>query len=143
MASGYAGDAMGLGEAMIVAGIGCRAGTSAPEIEAAITAALKGVARTDARLDIIATVDGKAQEAGIADAARARGVRLVIVPRHDLDVAAAQAVTRSPRVLALTGLPSVAEAAALAAAGPNARLLAPRVAVGPATCAIAAGGDPT
>jgi cobalt-precorrin 5A hydrolase len=134
---------MDLEQAMIVAGVGCRAGTSAPEIEAAITAALKGVARTDARLDIIATVDGKAQEAGIADAARARGVRLVIVPRHDLDVAAAQAVTRSPRVLALTGLPSVAEAAALAAAGPNARLLAPRVAVGPATCAIAAGGDPT
>jgi cobalt-precorrin 5A hydrolase len=134
---------MGLEQVMIVAGIGCRTGTSAPEIEAAITAALKDVARTDARLDLIATVEGKAQEAGIADAARARGVRLVIVPRHDLEAAAAHAVTNSPRVLALTGLPSVAEAAALAAAGPNARLLAPRIAVGSATCAIAIGGDTT
>jgi len=32
---------------------------------------------------------------------------------------------------------SVAEAAALAAAGPNAHLLATRVAVGPVTCALA------
>ena len=45
------------------------------------------------------------------------------------------------RVLALTGVPSVSEAAALAAAGPTARLIAPRIAVGPATCALAAVGD--
>jgi cobalt-precorrin 5A hydrolase len=41
----------------------------------------------------------------------------------------------------LTGVPSVSEAAALAAAGPDARLIAPRVAVGPATCALAITGD--
>jgi cobalt-precorrin 5A hydrolase len=35
------------------------------------------------------------------------------------------------------GVPSAAEAAALAAGGPAARLLAPRIAVGPATCALA------
>jgi len=40
-------------------------------------------------------------------------------------------------VLLRTGVPSLAEAAALAAAGPTARLIAPRVAVGPATCALA------
>jgi cobalt-precorrin 5A hydrolase len=34
-------------------------------------------------------------------------------------------------------VPSVAEAAALAAGGPAARLIAPRIAVGPATCALA------
>jgi cobalt-precorrin 5A hydrolase len=32
---------------------------------------------------------------------------------------------------------SVSEAAALAAAGPTARLLAPRLALGPVTCALA------
>ena len=41
----------------------------------------------------------------------------------------------------MTGVPSVSEAAALAAAGPGARLLGPRVAVGPATCALAVTGD--
>jgi cobalt-precorrin 5A hydrolase len=52
-------------------------------------------------------------------------------------------VTRSERVVALMGVPSVAEAAALAAGGTKARLLAPRIALGPATCALAAtGGTP-
>jgi cobalt-precorrin 5A hydrolase len=46
-------------------------------------------------------------------------------------------VTSSPRVMVLTGVPSLAEAAALAAGGPAARLIAPRIAVGPATCALA------
>jgi cobalt-precorrin 5A hydrolase len=48
--------------------------------------------------------------------------------------------TRSARVLALMGVPTVAEAAALAAAGPAARLLGPRLVVGAATCALAASG---
>jgi cobalt-precorrin 5A hydrolase len=39
--------------------------------------------------------------------------------------------------MALMGVPSVAEAAALAAAGPSARLLAARIALGPVTCALA------
>jgi cobalt-precorrin 5A hydrolase len=38
------------------------------------------------------------------------------------------------------GVPCVAEAAALAAGGPAARLLVPRIAVGPATCALATSG---
>ena len=42
--------------------------------------------------------------------------------------------------MALAGVPSVAEAAALAAGGPDARLIVPRIAVGPATCALAATG---
>ena len=45
--------------------------------------------------------------------------------------------------MALTGVPSVAEAAALAAGGAAARLVAPRIVVGPATCALAdTGGAP-
>ena len=40
MAAGDAGDAMDLGEAMMVAGIGCRKGVSAEDVLAAIDAAL-------------------------------------------------------------------------------------------------------
>jgi cobalt-precorrin 5A hydrolase len=40
-------------------------------------------------------------------------------------------------VLALVGVPSLAEAAALAAAGPTARLLVARIAIGSVTCALA------
>ena len=70
-------------------------------------------------------------------------MKFVVVPQADLEAAGARVVTRSERVLALMGVPSVAEAAALAAAGPASRLLGPRVAVGPATCALAITGDAT
>ena len=126
---------------MIVAGVGCRSGASAREVEAAIAAALARAGLSPAALGMIATSLAKGSEPGIAAAASDRGVTLVVVPQAELESAGLRAVTRSERVLALTGVPSVAEAAALAAGGPAARLLAPRVAVGPATCALAVTGD--
>jgi cobalt-precorrin 5A hydrolase len=141
MASGDAGDAMGLDQAMIVAGIGCKAGTSAREIEAAIGAALSRAGLENSVLGLIATSQAKASEPGITAAAADRGLKLAIVAQAELESAGARTATRSERVLAVTGVPSLSEAAALAAAGPGARLLAPRVAVGPATCALAISGD--
>jgi cobalt-precorrin 5A hydrolase len=92
--------------------------------------------RADA-LDAIAAPALKSGEAGIAAAASDLGVPLVLVPQADLEAAGARTLTRSERVVALIGVPSAAEAAALAAAGPAARLVAPRTAVGTATCALA------
>jgi cobalt-precorrin 5A hydrolase len=132
---------MGLDQAMIVAGIGCKAGASAQEIEAAIGAALSQAGLEGDALGLIATSHAKASEAGIAAAATERGLRIAVVTQADLVSAGAQTGTRSERVLAVAGVPSVSEAAALAAAGPGARLIAPRVAVGPATCALAISGD--
>jgi cobalt-precorrin 5A hydrolase len=43
------------------------------------------------------------------------------------------------RVQEIKGVPSIAEASALVAAGPNARLLGARVAANKVTCAIAVG----
>jgi cobalt-precorrin 5A hydrolase len=128
---------MGLGETMIVAGVGCRRGAPAAAIMAAIEAALASNGLAKASLGIIATSAAKAGEHGISVAAAALGVPLVVVAQIDLEAAAGRTATRSERVIALTGVPSVAEAAALAAGGSSARLVAPRVAVGPATCALA------
>jgi cobalt-precorrin 5A hydrolase len=128
---------MDVGEAMIVAGVGCRRGAAAAEIEAAITAALARAGLGIAAIRAVATSAAKGEEPGIAAAASAIGVPLVLVAQDDLAAAGARAATRSERVRALTGVPSVAEAAALAAGGPAARLIAPRIAVGPATCALA------
>lgn len=125
---------------MIVAGVGCRRGTSAAAIEAVIEAALARTGLTPAALDMIATAAAKGGEPGIAAAASALGVPLVLVPQVDLEAAGEGAVTRSERVVALMGVPSVAEAAALAAGGTAARLVMPRISVGPATCALAATG---
>jgi cobalt-precorrin 5A hydrolase len=134
---------MGVGEAMIVAGVGCRKGTAAAEIEAAIAAALARAGLGIAAVRLIATSAAKGDEPGIAAAAVSIGVPLVVVAQDDLAAAEERVATRSERVLALTGVPSVAEAAALAAGGPAARLIGPRIAVGPATCALAdSGGGP-
>ena len=126
---------------MIVAGVGCKAGASAREIEAAIGAALSQARVESASLGLIATSAAKAEEVGLSAAAKDRGLKIVFVPQVDLEAASSRTLTRSDRVLAVTGVPSLSEAAALAAAGPGARLLAPRVAVGPATCALAVTGD--
>ena len=50
-------------------------------------------------------------------------------------------LSQSAQSLAVTGTPSVSEAAALAAAGEGSRLLGPRIVVGNVTCALAIGGD--
>jgi cobalt-precorrin 5A hydrolase len=121
---------------MIVAGVGCRRGTSAADIEAAITAALAQAGLANHKLDLLATAAFKSDEPGIAGAAAARGVRLILVAQTDLERAGGRA-THSRRVAELMGVGSVAEAAALAAGGPAAHLVVPRIVVGSATCALA------
>ncbi|MGB6353324.1 MAG: cobalamin biosynthesis protein, partial [Steroidobacteraceae bacterium] len=78
-------------------------------------------------------------EAALYAAAAARGVHLKLITRRMLQAANARTLTRSARSMAALKVHSVAEAAALAAAGPSARLLAPRIIVGPVTCALAEG----
>lgn len=125
---------------MIVAGVGCRRGASAPDIEAAIRAALAQAGMAAAALDAIATIAAKHDEAGIAAAAANLGVDVVLIPDAALEAVSGRTETKSEQVLALMGVPSVAEAAALAAAGPSARLIGPRLVRGTATCALAASG---
>jgi cobalt-precorrin 5A hydrolase len=132
---------MALGEAMIVAGVGCRRGTSAAEIETAIAAALAQAGLASHALDLLATGAFKGDEPGIVAAAAARGVELILIAQPDLERAGGRA-THSRRVAELTGVGSVAEAAALAAGGPAARLMVPRLVIGPATCALACSEAP-
>jgi len=127
---------------MIVAGVGCRRGASAAQVEAAVLAALARAGFAAGALGMIAAPAAKQAEGGIATAATALGVPLVLISPLDLKNAGARATTRSERVVALMGVPSVAEAAALAAGGPASRLVVPRIAVGPATCALADTGGP-
>jgi cobalt-precorrin 5A hydrolase len=128
---------MGVVQAMIVAGIGCRRGAPAAAIEAAIDAALARACVAKDALCMVAAPATKAGEAGITAVASALGLPLVLIAQSDLATAGSRTATHSERVLALAGVPSVAEAAALAAGGPNARLVVTRVAIGPATCALA------
>jgi cobalt-precorrin 5A hydrolase len=123
---------MGLGEAVTVAGIGCRRGVGADEVLAAVAAAREAFAVE--ALDGLATLAGKRHEAGIRAASGRLGLPLLVVTAGD-----AALLTESRASRAATGAGSASEAAALAAAGTGSRLLGPRVAVGRVTCAIAVG----
>ncbi|MGA8652722.1 MAG: cobalamin biosynthesis protein [Xanthobacteraceae bacterium] len=76
-------------------------------------------------------------------AAERLGLSLLIVPELELAAAGDRIQTRSERVMAVAGVGSVAEAAALAAAGPAGSLIVPRLVLGAATCALAASAPET
>ncbi|MES5100861.1 cobalamin biosynthesis protein [Agrobacterium sp. BA1120] len=129
---------MGMGQAVIVAGIGCRKGTSAETIIAALEAASKeqGVA-----IDFIATAPIKADEPGLLEAATRLNMAFVVVAQPDFELASARTITQSAVSLEHSGSPSLSEAAALAALGPKSRLIAPRMVIGDMTVALATLGD--
>ena len=123
---------------MIAAGIGCRSDAPASDIETAIRTALAHAHLDADALDVIATIAAKENETGIRGASTAFGVSLIVVPERELLAANARVETHSARVTAFAVVGSVAEAAALAAAGPRSTLIVPRLTVGAATCALAA-----
>lgn len=122
---------------MIFAGIGAQKGVKAKEVLAAVDAALNvyGVKR-DA-VSALCSNMSKSAESGLIDAANELGVGCLAIAHPTLRRADGLTITRSGASIAATGLASLSEAAALAAAGPGARLLGPRIAVGPVTCALA------
>jgi cobalt-precorrin 5A hydrolase len=124
---------------MRVAGIGCRRGASAEEIAAVIALALERLDMRARGLDAMATLAEKVAEPGIAEAARRLAVPLAACAPEDMRGVEDRIATRSRRVEQATGVASVAEAAALVAAGPGSRLIVPRIATARATCAIAEG----
>jgi cobalt-precorrin 5A hydrolase len=128
-------------ETMIVAGIGCRRGALSEEVVSLVHAALASFGIEHEELDAIATETSKANEGGIEDAARRLSVPLIRCPIEKLGDVASEVMTHSSRVQALKGVPSIAEASALVAAGRNARLLGARIATDNVTCAIAIGDD--
>lgn len=118
---------------MIVAGFGFRSQTSLAALENALARA-----GGPAGVTHLATLAAKAE--GLVALAEKLGVPVIAVAAEAL--AQPVTATRSGRVQTLYGTGSVAEAAALAAAGPGARLRGPRTvsADGTATAAIAEGG---
>lgn len=123
-------------------GVGCKANCPAEAISALVRRALT-LARFEGPATLY-TIEGKRSEPGLALAAAQLDLPLVFLPLRALQAISARTQTRSPRVLALFGVPSVAETAALAGAGLASKLIVPRIESGGATCAVARpGGDGT
>ena len=124
---------------MITVGIGCRRNSPAARIGAAVEEALAKAGLAAGKVDALAVPAFKADEPGIVRAAQELGVPVKLVRRSELDAVQPLCATRSRAAEESTGLAAVSEAAALAAAGRNARLLLPRIARSGVTCAVARG----
>jgi cobalt-precorrin 5A hydrolase len=120
-------------QTMIIAGIGCRKHCPPEDILALLT---------DPRVAALAAPTAKCAEPGLIEAAQRLGVTLIPISPEALAAAQPRCVTHSARALAATGIASVAEGCALAAAGPAARLIAQRTSNARATAALAEGDGP-
>ena len=107
---------------MIAIGIGCRKSCASEAIVAIVERALADCPGNEGVRGLFSLAD-KRGEPGLNAAARTLGFDLVFLSREALAAATPRLLTRS--------------AAALAGGGPEARLLAPRLAANGATCAIA------
>jgi len=118
---------------MSAVGLGCSSQASVAAIVAALREARARAACEIASLHTGADVRSTALEAAAAEL----GLPLT---RHDsaaLSATADRVVSRSPRVEAKFGVGSVAEAAALAGAGPGARLIVAKFSAEGVSCAVA------
>lgn len=117
---------------VLVAGVGCERGTTASEIIDLIELTLRRENFAAASLAAIASIDIKADEQGLHDAAAHFGIPLRLFTASELERERFRLVNPSRRVEQETGTPGVAEAAAVKAGV----LAVPKHKSRRATCAI-------
>ncbi|MEV5354726.1 precorrin-3B C(17)-methyltransferase [Streptomyces sp. NPDC052693] len=105
----------------LVVGVGASSGVPAEEVLELVESALREAGLSARSLAEVATVDAKAEEPGVVEAARRLGVPLVTHPAGELS--GVEVPNPSDAPLAAVGTPSVAEAAALLRGG---ELLVPK-----------------
>ncbi len=123
---------------MIVAGFGCMAGCSVEELLTVLRAA---EASCGVKAHILAAPRFKQREAGLVALSGRLAMSMRWMDDAAMDAVADLCRTHSAPSLRVAGVPSVAEASALAAAGEGARLIQPRIAHPRATCALAESGE--
>lgn len=98
----------------VALGIGCDSGTPSGTIAQAVDAALQQAGVNDSDVSAVASIELKADEAGLLQFAAARGWKIEFYPAAALSAVAVP--NPSEVVRKYTGTPSVSEAAALLAA---------------------------
>jgi cobalt-precorrin 5A hydrolase len=122
---------MGGGETVLVIGIGSTSRATIEDVMDVVVAALDWIERARgeaARHDLIyiATLDRPQTNPVFQEAAEKAGLPIRLIAADELRAAAPRCITYSKRSMRTHGIPSVAEAAALAALGPDAKILVPR-----------------
>ncbi len=99
----------------LIAGIGCRRGTAAAEIRAALEAALTKIGRSLADVSLLASTKAKADEAGLLALAKELRREIRFYPHEKMqEIIERYGLTESSFVKKSIGIGNVAEAAALA-----------------------------
>ncbi|MEU4426749.1 cobalamin biosynthesis protein [Actinoplanes sp. NPDC024001] len=125
---------------MLAVGLGARAGTPPARLSTAIRSVLSAAGIAAADVTVLATLDRRAAEEGVRTVAASAGWLLAGYPA---DALARQDVPGpSHTVAAAVGTPSVAEAAALLAAGPGSELVVPKQVCDGVTVAVSLGHRP-
>lgn len=120
---------------MVVIGIGTASRATVADILDVIAVAC---AKAGINSDImLATLDRPIFNRAVKEAALAANLPIIFLPLENLQRLANCCMTYSEASQARYGLPSVAEAAALAAAGPKAWIVVPRIRGNNATAAVA------
>jgi len=122
---------------MIVAGLGCRKGTSAETLLSAIHMACESAGISRESVDALATGEIKRNEPGMTELAAQLRLPLHVFDETALKRAESRTKTISRHSLAQTSTPSLSEAAALVAAGEGSELIVARLIADGATCALA------
>lgn len=123
---------------LLVLGLGCERGTPPAELIDLATSVLT----QPGRLAFVATLDTRAEEPAMHAVARHFAVPLVTFPATRLEAETPRLANPSSRVFAITGCHGVAEAAALAQAGADGRLIVAKTKSAHATAAIAESFQP-
>lgn len=122
---------------MIAIGIGANSQAAQDDIVDGIDK----IRREAISAEVVATFDGAAFAHLVQAAASRRALEYRELPLKALRQRNADCVTRSDRSLDLFGVASIAEASALAAAGPGSQLIVARLIIGSTTVAAAKSAD--
>lgn len=121
----------------LVVGLGCERNAEPAEVKALLERTLESARLATASVACVVSIDLKADEAAILAAARHLGVPARFFSAEQLEREAHRLENPSETVFREVGCHGVAEGAALAAAGPEARLLVAKQKSARATCAVA------
>lgn len=121
---------------MFVVGVGARRGVSAADLRTAVDTVLREAGLADADVRILATIERRAEERAVHEIAWEKGWELVALTTTELE--RQDVPNPSATVLTTVGTASVAEAAALAAAGRGSRLTMQKRVFPAVTVAVAA-----
>ncbi len=123
-------------------GVGCARGCPPDALAALARETLAAAGRSESEVGAVVSLDLKADEAAVHALARALDAPARFFDAATLEAETPRLANPSDVVFAEVGCHGVAEAAALAAAGPDGRLVAEKRKSAQATCALALAPDP-